>query len=351
MEQLSPNDSSGSDDDLPPEAGVVEPARRSVLEEFAARSATLTRTRRLDRVAEEIFAAFAAGEVEARALKGIVLSRLLYRPGEVRGYYDIDVLVEPSKLAMAGGILTELGFQNMSAREGVVDVAGILHAQVWVSSQADFGNVTVDLHWTLDGCRAPAAQVWTALSAEPQHVVLDAAAVPTLPPAGLAFHLALHAAQHGPDDAKAIGDLRRGVQRWPRAVWREASELARDLDAGPAFAAGLRLTPEGTELADHELVLRDSTAELVEIELSARRPRGTFHLSALAEAQTWGERLQVVRHALFPTPAWIRRQYRWSRNRPWLLPLAYLLHLLRSPGWATRAAAFRRELRRRSSGR
>jgi hypothetical protein len=319
------------------------------LEEFAARSTVAARTRRLDAVAEEVLAAFERAGIQVRFLKGIVLSRLLYRPGEVRGYYDIDVIVDPAQLAAAGRVLEALGHQNVSVLDGVVDVAGVLHAQVWVKSHADFGNVTVDLHWTMAGCDVAPAVAWSVLAGDPGYVSVGQSQLPTLPRHGLALHLALHAAQHGPEDSKAIGDLRRGIDRWPAQVWRDAAAWADRLTAAESFAAGLRLLPDGQLLADEVLGLPDSDRRSIEIELKNMRPRGTYHVGALASARTWGERATVIRHALFPTRAWILWQYRWSgRSRRHLL-LAYGLHLLRSPAWAARAVAFRREVNRRSS--
>jgi hypothetical protein len=332
-----------------PSADPLGPDRRSVLEEFAARSTVAARTRRLDAVAEEVLAAFERAEIQVRFLKGIVLSRLLYRPGEVRGYYDIDVIVDPAQLAAAGRVLEALGHQNVSVLDGVVDVAGILHAQVWVKSHADFGNVTVDLHWTMAGCAVSPETAWSVLSADPQYVSVGISRLPTLPPAGLALHLSLHAAQHGPDDSKAIGDLRRGLGRWPVEVWRQAAGWAERLAAVDSLAAGLRLTPEGRRLADEQLELPDSSLRLAEIELKGRRPRGTFHIEAFAAADTWGDRASVIRHALLPTPTWIQREYRWARRGPLYLSLAYGVHVLRSPRWAAQALTFRREVRRRSS--
>lgn len=320
-----------------------------MLEDFAARSSILSRTRRLDEVAAEVLSRFGREAIGARALKGVALSRLLYREGEVRGYFDVDVIIAPEALERAGEVLTELGFQNLSALDGVVDVAGVLHAQMWSKAESAVGNVTVDLHWTLAGCSASPEAVWSAISADSQSLRIGGSEIPVLGFPALALHLALHAAHHGPEDVKAMGDLRRGIERWSPEVWQEAARLAESVGAPDWFAAGLRLTTEGTFLADGLLGLQPASLQLTEIELRSERPRGAFHVEALSGADAWRDRIRVVRHALFPSRRWIEREYRWAIGRSGLVIVsAYALHLLRSPKWAARAWRFRRQVMRRA---
>ena len=161
----------------------------------------------------------------------------------------------------------------------------------------------------------------------------------------MALHVGIHAAQHGPDDAKALGDLARGLERWPDEVWREATTLAGRLEAVPAFSAGLRRLPEGELLAE-QLGL-PSAAELDwEIRNREARPRGTFHVRALSEAKGVREPAAILARALFPTPNWMRRRYDWASWSRGRLVLAYLFHLVHAPGMALRARRFVSEARR-----
>jgi hypothetical protein len=61
--------------------------------------------------------------------------------------------------------------------------------------------------------------------------------------------LALHAAQHGPKYVKGLAELALGLERWPTEVWEAAAQLAARTGAMEAFAAGLRLVPEGAVAA------------------------------------------------------------------------------------------------------
>jgi Uncharacterised nucleotidyltransferase len=324
-----------------------EPGRpKRALEEFALRSRTIARQAWLDEAAVGASEALSADGIEARLLKGIVLSRVLYREGESRGYYDIDVLVSPADIDHAGRVLERLGYQDVSKLDGVVDVAGVLHARVFTKSVVGYGNVTIDLHWRLAGCAVPSEVVWEMLSRNPAQIEVQGAALPSLSQCGLALHLALHAAQNGARDMKSLGDLERGVERWPVAVWVEAAELARGLQALDAFAAGLRLLPEGARMADTVLALPSADALLWEIRNRDRRPRGTYHLRAIREAHTLRERLVILRAALLPSRVWIREQYRWARRGGMPLALAYLAHVARSPLWALRAWWYRARVKR-----
>ena len=158
---------------------------------------------------------------------------------------------------------------------------------------------------------------------------------------GLALHLALHAANHGPGELKALGDLDRGLSRWPYETWEQATRLARELQAVEAFAAGLRFLPAGVARAD-ELGLPQAEAELWAITHRDERPRGVFHLSAFSEAGTVCARLGIVRRALLPKRAWIAQEYPWAAAGRLRLLAAYGMHALRSPAWAVRAWRFRR---------
>ena len=318
---------------------------RPGLYDFVARARGLRHRDELDRAAVEAVTAFESVGVDAVLLKGPVLARQLYADGEIRGYSDVDLLVARRDLATAGEALTRLNYSKPHEVLGVDDVAGILHSELWNRASETGGPQPLDLHWRLDGCDAPDDVVWDALFAGRASMELRGKAVWVLGRDGLALHMALHAAQHGPQDTKAIGDLARGVDRWGSDVWRAAAGLAGRVQAVPAFAAGLRLLPEGAGLAA-QLGLPPAPELEWKIQNRAERPRGTFHLQAMAGARGFRERIDVVRRSLLPKPRWIETEFPWaSKSRPLLL-LAYARHILRAPAWAARAWRFRGRARR-----
>jgi hypothetical protein len=205
---------------------------------------------------------------------------------------------------------------------GIDDVGGSLHAEDFSAAVDGLGNVAIDLHWRLHGLEAPPAHAWNVLSAHRTVGEVAGRDVRTLDRAGLALHLALHAAQHGPGDLKAIGDLERGLDRWPHGTWCQAARLAHQLRGTEAFAAGLALVPAGASLG-RKLRLPHPDALLREIADRDSRPRGTFHLDAFTRAGSVGERLDVLRRSLLPPRAWIAWEYRWADGRRLRIAAAY----------------------------
>jgi hypothetical protein len=320
---------------------------RPPLEDFARRVRGLSSNDELDAAASEVITAFDAIGVRYLLLKGPALARLLYTRGEHRGYADIDLLVAPGDLEAAGRAVSQLGYTNVTERWGVEDVAGAVHADMWVRRNQRIGPLMLDLHTRLAGAEAAPEVAWEALEARKTWIDMDGCRVAVLRPDGLALHVATHAAQHGPEMSKPIADLTYGLERWPLDVWQDAAQLASEVDALEAFAVGLRLVPSGATLAsDLEL----PSADQVEWAMLHRdaRPRGTFHLRALTEATTLAERVRAVQRALVPSRAWILFQYPSAhRGRPWLIA-ARAHHLLRTPVWAVRALRYRRQARRAS---
>ena len=164
---------------------------------------------------------------------------------------------------------------------------------------------------------------------------------------GLALHLATHAAQHGPDNLKALADLARGLERWHgRGLALGGAARRPSWTARPPSPPGCGCSQPAPSLRD-ELGLPPTDELDWAIRNRDARPRGTFHLQALARARGCESALDVLRRSLLPTREWITGEYpvgqRGSRAR---LVAAYGAHLLRAPVWAARAWRYRRRERR-----
>jgi hypothetical protein len=314
---------------------------RAALEEFIRRVRGLHRRGTLDAAALEAMDAFEVEGIEYLLLKGPALEQLLYTRGRRRAYSDVDLLVAPDDLPSAKLVLADLGYTNVTAEWGVEDVGGSVHADTWARRNQQIGPLMVDLHSRLAGVEAPPQVAWEALSARRTSIEVDGRRSPVLNEEGLALHLATHAAQHGPDEPKALGDLAYGLEHWPSQVWQGAAGLAGELQASAAFAAGLRLLPAGARLAQ-QLELPAPDALEWEFLNRGARPRGTFHLKGFAEARTLSERATVLRRSLLPKREWITTQYPWAAAGGTKLAAARVLHILRTPLWAARAWRFRR---------
>ena len=321
--------------------GPLDPQqqREQALLEFAARGVHVRRRSRLDALAVEAIDALHDVGIDALLLKGAALAESLYGPNLERGYFDIDLIVAPEARAESGQVLSGLGYTNVSSGRGIEDVSGVLHAEAWSRLDAEIGNATIDLHWKLDGCLAPPEVVWRTLCRGAEPMTLAASVVFRLGRPALALHTALHLAQHGLDDPKAAADLRLAVVRWGNQLWDETAQLAIDAGAVDAFAAGLRLLPDGARIADR-LGVFPTEATVWDMAHRDLRPRGTHHLGALAQARTLRARAGVLRRAFLPTRAWICWEMSWAHRSRGHLAAAYCLHLLRTPLWAMRAFRF-----------
>ncbi|MFV2103508.1 nucleotidyltransferase family protein [Micromonospora sp. LOL_024] len=275
----------------------------------------------LDSVGARLVAVFRQHGIESILLKGRSIVDRLYDGSAVhRGYRDVDLLVDPRRHADAEAILTGLGFVDLMA--GARPGEHVLHASTWRRTP---DQATVDLHVTLAGCGVAPTRVWSLLWTHSRRSAIGTTEVAVLDDVALACHLALHAARTGVQDTKPLVDLRRGVGILGDDTMRAAAELARRLDASPAFVAGLRQVPELSGLAD-EL----GRGVHVPAELAVRaltRVRGTGTLNALHAARPWRRPLFIVQRVL-PSRAMLRRSMPLAaRSAVWLV-VCYLLRPL-----------------------
>jgi hypothetical protein len=293
----------------------------------------------LDRATAEVLAEFESAGVGVLLLKGAALRALLYTAGEHRSYSDIDLLVAPSDIRAAEEALGALGYANATSVVGVDDVGGVVHADTWVR-QASTSPTMIDLHRWLSGAETPSEVAWPALLRHRTWIDVAGRRAAVLDSAGQAMHLALHTAQHGAAYDRQLDELALALERWPADVWDSAAALAAEIGATRPFAAGLRLLSRGAAEAAR-LELPATHEEDWAIRHRAARPRGMFHVRALAEASSVSERLRILRRALLPNRAWIVHQHPRAERSTLALIGAYAAHLARAPAWAARAWLFR----------
>jgi hypothetical protein len=173
-------------------------------------------------------------------LKGPALAEWLY-PGEVRPYGDSDLMVAPSDWDQAVAVLNRLGFSDYlgpMAHPRMESFAGTCFAR---------GDKSVDLHCALHGLEGDREAIWASFLAGSESQLIGGAELRVPGRPALLMHVGLHAAHHA--EGKPIEDLRRAIVHADQPLWRQALELAQDFNGLPVFASGLRLLPEGIELA------------------------------------------------------------------------------------------------------
>jgi hypothetical protein len=268
-----------------------------------------------------VLRAFASAGVRSILLKGPTLERELYTDRARRPYRDTDVLVAPDNLERAGRALMSIGLELSFDHR---DHSRIFepHAQEWGPPD---GPNTVDLHWRLPGVDAEPSRAWEVLVQRTVPFAIGGQQTESPDRPGLAMMVALHAAHHGFGFGTVDADLERAVTRFDHETWAAAAALATDLEAGQAFAAGLRLTPQGAALAD--ALDLDRTMSRQRKLLLAAPPPGAFRLLELGNASGTA-RLQEVRAAVLPSPGFMRATYPVARRGPAGLAAAYGARLM-----------------------
>lgn len=291
----------------------------------------------VDKLAASVIAVFESRGIGCILLKGPAIAQWLYADGPTRPYGDADVMVAPRDWIRAQALLAGLGFAKELApleHPGMESFA----SESWVR-----GLDNIDLHCALWGFGAPPSRVWQRISAQTEPLELEGQIVRVLSPSCRTALLATHAAKHG--DGQSCLDLERAVATLAIETWREAAELAVELDAVPAFVAGMRLVSGGGELVG-ELGLPD--IPMAEASLRAWRVPMALGLEQLSRTPGIASKLAVVWHELFPNPAFMRWWTPLARTNRVGLLTSYVWRLI----WVARHAlpAYRAWRRARNTG-
>jgi len=251
---------------------------------------------RLSACALEVSAALSAAQVGHLLLKGPVTAAWLYGahagPAVRRTYRDVDLLVDPRRLAAACAQLERLGFGCVHA--AVRGVHRPDNEQTWRRDGLD-----VDVHTRLVGVPARrAVEAYDVLAGDAEPFALHGRSVQILSEPARAMHLALHVAQSR-TDARAADDLERGLHLVGAATWQQAALLADRLGARPSFDAGLRRLPPAVRHRAPE----PAAPTTLRLELCRR--------GALSEAVAVAALLEQPRAAWW---AAVRRW--WAREQP-----------------------------------
>jgi Uncharacterised nucleotidyltransferase len=300
------------------------------LERYTQLACNFALTVEVDAVTVEVVGAFAGEGIDTVVLKGPVLAWWLY-PGEVRPYVDSDLLVAPDDRARAVGVLERLGFAEHCAWMPTplsLDPGGTAFNRP--------GGGTVDLHCQLPGLDGDPDAIWSRVAASAQRQVIAGVELRVPDRDTVLLHVALHAAHH----ANMVGgnpleDLRRAFAVVEEAGWLRALALARAYEGVAAFAAGLRLLPEGEDLA-----CRLGLGEVRSLQYEIRREDNVIaeELYALLSADVGIRRKLVIAASdIFPLPDYMRWWSPLARRGKLGLAGAYLWRVIWIIGQAPRA--------------
>jgi hypothetical protein len=201
------------------------------------------------------------------------------------------------------------------------------HATTWQRRPHE----CVDVHHTLPRLETSPRCVWETLSAATVPITVGGTRMRALSEGGRAFHVALHAAQHGPDAEKALRDLTRAVERLSPAAWDEAAAMADALDATAVLGAGLGLAEGGRRIAAR-LALDDEPSPGLALVAAGVPPPLAVGLERFRRTPGIAGKARVLAREAVPTPAFMRVRHARARNGHTGLVAAYVERAL----WLTR---------------
>jgi Uncharacterised nucleotidyltransferase len=273
----------------------------------------------LDRATAEVVTAFRSSQIATILLKGPAMARWLYAEGMARGYADIDLLIPEERFEEAESVLETLAFtpHPLETIEGDWE----RYSHTWNREEATIG---VDLHRTLVGVGVRPAELWDVLSRRVEPMSVGGVDVDVLQPGARALVLALHTAKDGPRIGKARHDLGHAIARLPVEVWRDTMEVAEQIGAIGALAAGLRLVvPSGVELAE-TLGLAAEAPPDVAIRAQQGAPPLAVGIGWLLSTPGRRGKLRLIARKLFPPAGYLRAWTPLARRGRLGLAAAYL---------------------------
>jgi hypothetical protein len=275
---------------------------------------------RLDELTSRVIGALRRVGIRTIVLKGPSIARWLYMEGSQRPYVDSDLLVSPKDLEASFQVLKDLRFEHPRGPIAIgLPGDRAPYAYAWIHRPT---GARLELHQTLIGVRVSPEQAWLVLSRHTVNMMLSGETVEVLDVPARAMHVALHAAQDGGRAPRAMEDLRRALRKAPYEMWGQSKAVAEELDAVRALAFGLRLRPEGRELARAlDLLGEDSVDVLLHAESSVSSARS---FEWLASQKGMSPKIRLVTVKLFPPVTFMRAWKPLARRGRLGLSLAYL---------------------------
>lgn len=282
----------------------------------------------VDVLTAEVASAFTGEGIDTLVLKGPVLARCLY-PDGVRPYGDADLMVAPADRARAIGVLERLGFAE--DRPWVPTPLSVGMG----GTEFSRGGEMVDLHCRLPGLAGDPDAIWGRFAGSAERQVIGGVELRVPDRDTVLLHTVLHAAQHahlGP--GKPLEDLRRALALVEEAEWLIVLKLAQVCQGVPAFTAGLRLLPEGRDLAR-----RLDLGELLSLQYTLEKEgviAEQLHALVCADAGIrW--KLGIAASRIFPRPDFMRWWSPLARRGKLGLAFAYVWRVIWAIGQAPAA--------------
>lgn len=231
-------------------------------------------------------------QIDTIIFKGPTIANWIYDESWQRNYSDVDLIVDPAQFDNAVRVLSSLGFVEHT---GLGDQRGIRpHSVTWTHPE----GVMVDLHFRIPGSELDPEVAWEIWQANTEHFDLRGSQVRALNERARTLCIALHAAHHGNEGEKPLVDLSAAAMKLDVDTWRAVADLAKELEAEEALAAGLQLHPDGRPVAALlGIGLARSTENIIK---AGNRPPVSLGIEWFLRAPGMREKLAFLRVRLFP---------------------------------------------------
>ena len=218
---------------------------RESLEAFQHRHLlrTLTLAEELRRVA----GAFVEKAIPLVTFKGVALAKALYGGFADREGNDIDIIVPPSRVGDAEGLLAQLGYSNAQG-DAAFRRAFLVRQRQYAFVRGD-GIVEIDLHWDFSGTHVPFPLAPDDIWDDPAQVVIGDRRIATISGTNLALLLAGHGTKEAWQALKWVRDFAWMIDRHPDLDWREIHQRARHRRCGDAVLLGCVLAHDLLDIA------------------------------------------------------------------------------------------------------
>lgn len=169
-------------------------------------------------------AALDGADVPWVVVKGPVAAATIWPAPDMRGYYDLDVVVHPARFADAIDLLLDLGAEQLDLNWGLVR----RQMRAELSFVLPHGTL-LDLHWhPVNGAALRRRLRWdvTELLARRRRVDVGSVRLPALDPVDTFLHLAYHATHSGAYRLLWLADVAHGLRAAgdPAEVARRAAD-------------------------------------------------------------------------------------------------------------------------------
>jgi hypothetical protein len=321
-------------------AKVMEILRSSYL---SVNAKGMTLSEELTRILRE----FGKNEIECMPIKGAFLDEVVYQHSGMRGYTDIDILVQPPDISDAATLIESLGYKATPEDDVLAKKDG--------RTQHHFVNKNgsvVDLHWELVNNRwYPGLAQFFKDNAWSRAISIQFAhrRIRSMSPEVLLIYQCSHAAvHHNFSRLILLKDIEQTLRYEPSLDWDSVVELARQYRMMTICYYSLRFSKDLLDASVPEWVLDDLHPGFFSARLFNRLVKREGIMMMASDRRAWAQqtwmilrddyvdRMRAIKWRLFPSVAWFLRFYPFLPRLPEVFyypmyPLLLFLRLIRRP--------------------